>query len=81
MAAVHSFIFGETPGFKIVPFKATHVKMNIFFHGAMEFFFFFFPANQNSPVCMKTADIKLFFYNFTVTLFCSRTLSLGIGNG
>ena len=59
MAAVHSLIFGEMAGFKIVPFVATHVKM---------IFFFFFSwsyekkisASQNSPICMKTTDIKLF---------------------
>ena len=60
MAAVQILIFGEMAGFKIVPFIATHVKMI--------FFFFFFSwsyekknsANQNSPICMKTTDIKLF---------------------
>ena len=31
MAAVHILIFGEVDGFKIVPFIATHVKMNFFF--------------------------------------------------
>ena len=40
MAAVHILIFGEMVGFKIVPFTATHVKMNNFFfyyfHGAMK---------------------------------------------
>ena len=60
MAAVHILIFGEMVGFKIVPFIARHVKMkkkkkkkN---HGAMKNFF---SANQNSPICMKTTDIKL----------------------
>ena len=33
---LHILIFGETVGFKIVPFKATHVKMKRFFHGAMK---------------------------------------------
>ena len=60
MAAVHILIFGGMAGFKIVPFIATHVKMkkkkkkN---HGAMKKNF---SANQNSPICMKTTDIKLF---------------------
>ena len=36
MAAVHILISGEMAGFKIVPFIATHVKMNFFFHGAMK---------------------------------------------
>ena len=49
------FDFGEMAGFKIVPFIATHVKMIFLFHGAIFFFFF-----QNSPICMKTSDIKLF---------------------
>ena len=56
MAAVYILIFGEMAGFKIVPFIATHVKMKIFFHGAMKKFF---SANQNSPICKKTTDIKL----------------------
>ena len=60
MAAVQILIFGEVAGFKIVPFIATHVKMNFFFfHGVMNFF----SANQNSPICMKTIDIKLLNYN------------------
>ena len=33
------FDFGEMAEFKIVPFPETHVKMKIFFHGAMIFFF------------------------------------------
>ena len=61
MAAVHILIFSEMVGFKIVPFIATHVKMKMFFHGAMNFFFFF-SANQNSPICMKTTDINLYHY-------------------
>ena len=36
MAAVHILIFGEMAGFKIVLFLATHMKMKIFFHGAMK---------------------------------------------
>ena len=58
MAAVHILNFGEMAGFKIVPFTASHVKMN---------FFFFswnyektFSAYQNSPICIKTTDIELF---------------------
>ena len=31
MTAVHILIFGEMAGFKIVPFIATHMKMNFFF--------------------------------------------------
>ena len=61
MVAVQILIFGEVAGFKIVPFIATHVKMKIFFHGVIK------KkekkkknsANQNSPICMKTTDIKL----------------------
>ena len=58
MAAVHILIFGEMAGFKIVPFIATHVKMKRKIHGAMKKIFF--SANLNSPICMKTTDIKLF---------------------
>ena len=36
MATVQILIFGEVAGFKIVPFKATHVKMKILFHGVMK---------------------------------------------
>ena len=39
MAAVHILVFGEIAGFEIVPFIATHVKMNFCFHGAMKNFF------------------------------------------
>ena len=61
MAAVHILIFGEMAGFKIVPFIAAHMKMIFFFfHGAMKKKF---SANQNSPICMKTTDIKLFPYS------------------
>ena len=56
MEAVHILIFDEMAGFKIVPFIATHVKMKTFFHGAMKKKI---SANQNSPICMKTTDIKL----------------------
>ena len=35
MAAVHILIFGEMPGFKIVPFIATYLKMKNLFHGAI----------------------------------------------
>ena len=42
------FDFDEMAGFKIVPFIATHVKMKKF------------SSNQNSPICMKTTDIKFF---------------------
>ena len=57
MAAVQILILGEMAGFKIdlVPFIATHVKMKDVFHGAMKKN----SANQNSPICMKTTDIKL----------------------
>ena len=55
MAAVLILIFGEVAGFEIVPFIATHVKM-IFFSWSYEKHF---SANQNSPICMKTTDIKL----------------------
>ena len=65
MAAVHILIFGEMAGFKIVPFIATHVKIIFLFHGAMNFFF---SAKHNSPICMKTTDIKLMTYN-TKTVF------------
>ena len=55
MAAVHVLNFGEMAGFKIVLFIATHMKMKILFHGAIKKN----SANQNSPICMKTTDIKL----------------------
>ena len=56
MSAVHILIFGEMAGFKIVPFIATDVKVFFFdFHGDMKKN----SSNQNSPVCMKTTDIKL----------------------
>ena len=59
MAAVHILIFGEMAGFKIVPFIATHVKMIFFFSWNYEKKN---SANQNSPICMKTTDIKLLEY-------------------
>ena len=59
MAAVHILIFGEMAGFKIVPFIATHVKKKKKKHGALEKKNKKKPANQNSPICMKTTDIKL----------------------
>ena len=56
MAAVHIFISGEMAGFKIVPFIATHVKIkkkkNSWSYEKKN------SANQNSPICMKTTDIK-----------------------
>ena len=58
MAAFHILISCEMAGFKIVPFIATHVKMRFFFHGAMKKN----SANLNSPICMKTTDIKLYDY-------------------
>ena len=57
MAAVHILIFGEMAGFKIVPFIATHVKMGKKKSWSYEKRI---SANQNSPICMKTTDIKLF---------------------
>ena len=36
MVAVHTLIFGEMAGFKIVPFIATHMKMNFFFSWSYE---------------------------------------------
>ena len=59
VVAVDILIFGEIAGFKIVPFIATQVKMKIFFHGAMKKKKKKNSANQNSPICMKTTDIKL----------------------
>ena len=56
MAAVHILIFGEMAGFKKVSFVATHLKMKIFFHGAMKKN----SADQNSPICMKKNGIQLF---------------------
>ena len=61
MATVHISIFGEMAGFKIVPFIATHVKKkkkkkkkkNSWSYEKKN------SANQNSPICMKTTDIKL----------------------
>ena len=49
------FDFGETAEFKIVPFIATHMRKKIYFHGAMKKKN---SADQNSPICMKTTDIK-----------------------
>ena len=67
MAAVPILIFGETAGFKIVLFIARHVKIkkekkkkN---HGAMKKKKKKISANHNSPICMKTTDIKLFSNN------------------
>ena len=40
MVAIHILIFGEMAGFKIVPLIETHMKMKIFFHGAMKKIFF-----------------------------------------
>ena len=57
MAAVHILIFGEMAGFKIVHFIAMHVKMKKDFSLSYEKKN---SANQNSPICMKTTDIKLF---------------------
>ena len=59
MAAIHIMIFGEVAGFKIVPFIATHVKMKKLFSLSYEKNF---SAIQNSPICMKTTDIKLLQY-------------------
>ena len=67
MAAVHILIFVEMAGLKIVPFIATHVKRKKFFHGAMKKRI---SANQNSPSCMKTTDIKLF-NTETKCIYCS----------
>ena len=57
MAAVHILILGEMAGFKIVPFINTHKngKKNCSWSYGKNF-----SANQNSPVCMKTTDIKLY---------------------
>ena len=55
MVAVHILIFGEMAAFKIVPFMAPHVKTKTFLWSYEKFF----SANQNSPICMKTTDIKL----------------------
>ena len=59
MAAVHILIFGEMVGFKIVPFIATRVNIKFYFHRAMKKKKKK-SANQNSPICMKTTDIKLY---------------------
>ena len=58
MAAVHILIFDEMAGFKIVPFIAMYMKMKK--KKKIKELWFFFSANQNSPICMKTTDIKLF---------------------
>ena len=57
MAAVYILIFGEMAGFKIVLFIATHLKIEFYFSCSYEKFF---SANQNSPICMKTTDGKLY---------------------
>ena len=63
MAAVHIFIFGEMAGFKIVPFIATHVKMKkkkiLSYKEKKKKKKKKKSANQNSPICMKTTDIRL----------------------
>ena len=56
MAAVHILIFGEMGGFKSsVHINAHENEKN--FSWSCEIFF---SANQNSPICMKTTDIRLF---------------------
>ena len=65
MTAFHILIFGEMAGFEIVPFIATHVKMKKKFHGAMKKKN---SASQNSPICMKTTDIKLFAHTFGASI-------------
>ena len=56
MAAVHILIFGVMARFTIVPFIAMHVKMKKKNSWSYEKKI---SANKNSPVCMKTTDIKL----------------------
>ena len=70
MAAVQILIFGEVVGFKIVPFIATHVKM-IFFswsYGKKKKKKKKNSANQNSPIYMKTTDIKLYGNTFNIPI-------------
>ena len=64
MAAVPMLIFGEMAGFKIVLFIARHVKIkkekkNSWSYEKKKKN----SANHNSPICMKTTDIKLFSNN------------------
>ena len=74
MATVHILIFVEMAGFEIVPFIATNVKIIVFFF--MELWKKKKKknaANQNSPICMKTTDIKLFIYEplfHVYVIFC-----------
>ena len=63
MAAVHILIFGEMAGFKVGPFIATHVMMKKNFSWSNEKKS---SANQNSPICMKTTDIKLFMHDTSI---------------
>ena len=79
MAAVHILIFGEMAGFEILLFIA---RENDFF--SLELLKKKKKkkktANQNSPICMKTIDIKLYTRkrNLDLTLLhsCFVTISL-----
>ena len=60
MAAVHILIFGEMAGFKIVSFIATHVEKKKKKKKKSWSYEKKISANENSPICTKTTDIKLF---------------------
>ena len=68
MAAVHILIFGKVAGFKIVPFIARENEKVFSWSYEKKF-----SANQNSPICMKTTDIKLYMYTY-YCLLCRRKL-------
>ena len=76
MVAVHILIFCGVAGFKIVPFIATHVKKKkkIF----MEMKKKKKKKNQNSPICMKTTDIKLFLSLMLNIVVCINSLNYSI---
>ena len=70
--AVYILISDEMAGFKIGPFIETHVKMKKKKLWSYEKIFF---SHQNSPICMKTTDIKLFPYTCT-----AKFMFVGIRN-
>ena len=74
MAAIHILIFGEVAGFKNSFVHINTCENEKKFSWSYEKIF---PANQNSPICMKTTDIKLFglelwylIFIFIVNLYC-----------
>ena len=58
MVAVHILIFGEMAAFKIVPVHSNACENEKFFSWSYKKKKKN-SANQNSPICVKTTDIKL----------------------